>query len=167
MIQPKKFTVYHAIGIFIIANLISFLPAGFNGNEVFYNSFKLPAVAPPSWLFPPAWFFNNVTSLYALYKIANLEASAERRGFLVAEAITWVLFAIFTTVYFGLKSPILGAIDTALALVFTIVSLILAFKLSKAAFWGILPRFLWLALATFVSIYAAIINRDEFFNIGR
>jgi translocator protein len=158
------FKLWHAILIFIVANLISVLPAGFNGEEVFYNNFKLPSVAPPDWLFPPAWLFNNITSLMALHIIANSgQKSRERTIFLWAEGISWVLFAVFSILYFGLKSPILGAIDTVLGLIATIVSFYCALKLDKKAALYVLPRLLWLLLASYVSVYVALVNADVFF----
>lgn len=161
------FKWWYAVLIFLAANVISAVPAGYNGDEVFYTNFTLPAFAPPAWAFAPAWLFNNVTSLYALYVIANLpEDTKWRKYFIYLESINWVLFSIFTTVYFGLKSPILGALDTVLGLILTVLSLTLAYRMSKVAALAIVPRFLWLLLATCVSVYVAICNRDEFFQIG-
>jgi len=161
----KKFKWWHAVIIFVVANLISALPAGYNGEEAFYSSFKLPSIAPPDWLFAPVWLFNNITSLIALYIIANMPKNTpNRKLFLWSEGINWFLFAIFTTVYFWLKSPILGAIDTVLGLIATIISLIIAYKLSRKSFAYLLPRFLWLLLATYVSVYVAIVNKDLFFS---
>lgn len=158
------FKWWHSALIFVIANLVSIAPAGFNGEEVFYNNFNLPAIAPPDWLFPPAWLFNNITSLIGLHIIANLPVRNTNRSlFLWMESISWVLFALFTFVYFGLKSPILGAIDTALGLLSTCISFYAAYQLNKKAAWYILPRLLWLILATYVSIYVACMNKDLFF----
>ena len=90
--------------------------------EAFYNSFQRPSVAPPDWLFPPMWLFLNITSLVALYRVANTPGGERRTRFLVAEAVGLVLFAIFATLYFWLQSPILAAIDTVLYGVLTLVS---------------------------------------------
>lgn len=163
--EQKNFRWWHAAIIFVVANAISIAPAGFNGNEVFYNQFVQPAIAPPDWLFPPAWLFNNLTSLYALAIVANLpKATPHRRTILILEAINWTMFAFFTLLYFGLKSPILGAIDTVLSGVLTGISLVLCFRVDKRAGWGIVPRFAWLLLASYVSVYIALHNQDLFFS---
>lgn len=167
MNKSKRFRWWHGALILVVANLISAIPAGYNGDEVFYTTFDLPEIAPPAWAFAPAWLFNNITSLYALYTVANLpEQSSKRTYFICAESINWVLFSVFTIVYFGMKSPILGAVDTLLGLIFTTISLILSLALSKRAALAILPRLLWLLLASYVSVYVAIANRDEFFAFG-
>jgi translocator protein len=160
----QPFKRWHAVLIFIIANVLSIAPAGYNGEEIFYNNFIQPPLAPPDWSFAPVWLFNNITSLIGLYIIANLpDKSRERTLFLYMEGISWLLFAIFTALYFGLKSPILGAIDTALGLASTVISFFAAYKLNKKAAFYILPRLIWLILATYVSVYVACVNKDVFF----
>lgn len=77
-----------------------------------------------------------------------------------------MLFAVFTLLYFGLKSPILGAVDTVLGLVATSLSLVVSYRIDRTAALNILPRFLWLILATYVSVYVTLHNRDEYFDIG-
>ncbi|MBE9217208.1 tryptophan-rich sensory protein, partial [Plectonema cf. radiosum LEGE 06105] len=140
--SSRPFKWWHAVLILLFANLISAIPAGYNGEEAFYNNFTLPAIAPPDWLFAPVWLFNNITSLIGLYITANLRVSQSKKVFYWAEGISWVLFAVFTILYFGLKSPILGALDTALGLVATTISFIVAYKINKKASLFILPRLL-------------------------
>ena len=155
---------WYAAIIFVVANLISAVPAGFKGDEFIYNSFQQPTVAPPDWLFPPMWLFLNITSLIALYIIANsLKQQSRKRVFLVLEASGWVIFAIFTTLYFGLNSPILGAIDTVAGLIVAVASLICCYPINRKASILISFRALWLVLASYVSVYIAFNNVDPFF----
>ena len=164
MADPRPFRWWHAILIFAVANALSLLPAGFNGDQVFYNSFQQPVLAPPDWLFPPMWLFLNVTSLMALAIVANTpEATMRRHGFLISEAAGWVLFAAFTTLYFGLRSPILGAVDTVAGLLVAMVSLACSAGIQRGAALLILLRLVWLLLATYVSVDVALHNVDPFF----
>ena len=158
------FRWWYAAIIFVVVNLISALPAGLNGNEFIYNSFQQPIVAPPDWLFPPMWLFLNITSLVALYIVANsLKQQPEKQLFLALEMFGWVLFAIFTTLYFGLNSPILGAIDTVAGLIVAVASLTCCYSISREASILISFRALWLVLASYVSVYVALNNVDPFF----
>lgn len=162
-----KLKWWHCVIIYVIANGISLIPAGFNGDEAFYNNFLQPAVAPPDWAFAPAWLINNVTSLIALAVVYNLPKSTSgRRSILMLEAVSWVLYAVFTLLYFGLKSPILGAVDTILGLTLTVVSFVRCYGVSKKAAWLIAPRLAWLLLAGFVSVWIALHNSDIFFGTG-
>lgn len=160
-VSPSKMKWWHCVIIYLVANGISFIPAGFTGDEVFYNNFNQPAIAPPDWMFAPVWFINNVTSLVALYIIANLPKDTPfRKSVLTFETINWVLYAVFAILYFGLKSPVLGAINTVLGLVCTTVSFFQAYRFSKKAAWLIAPRFAWLLLASYVSVWMALHNAD-------
>lgn len=160
----RRFRWWHAVGIFVIVNAISVLPAGYNGDEAFYNNFRLPAVAPPDWLFAPMWLFLNITSLIALARVANAPKQTKTHmAFFVLEGIGWVLFAVFNTLYFGLGSPALGAIDTAAGLVIGVASFSCCLAVNRRAAWLILPRVLWLVLATYVSVWVALNNADPFF----
>lgn len=155
---------WHAVIIFATANLVGALPAGYSGDAVFYNNFELPGLAPPAWLFAPMWLFLNVTSLIALGLVANApERTGRRRAFLILEAVGWVLFAIFTTLYFWLKSPILGAIDTVASLAVAVASLACCARISRRAALFVLFRVLWLALASYVAVFVALRNADPFF----
>jgi tryptophan-rich sensory protein len=160
----NKFHWTHAVGIFIAANIVSALPAGYAGDKIFYNNFKLPSVAPPDWAFASVWLLLNATSLVALYRIANQPPGADRRWFLISEALGWVLFAAFTTLYFLLRSPVMGAIDTVLGLATAATSFMLALRLDKPAALLIGLRVGWLLLASYVSVWVAMNNVDPFFS---
>ena len=154
---------WQALAILVLANGISILPAGLLGDTIFYNGFELPRFAPPDWVFAPVWFVLNVTSLLALVLVANApELTPRHRLVLISEASGWLLFTIFTTLYFGLRSPVLGAIDTVAGLAVAAVSFIGAIGLSRIAAGLILPRLLWLLLASLVSVQVALTNLDPF-----
>jgi translocator protein len=157
------FRWWHALLILIAANIVSALPAGYAGDKIFYNSFTRPTLSPPDWMFAPIWLMLNITSLVALYRIANSPKSKNRTWFLISEAIGWVLFAAFTTVYFLLRSPVLGALDTVLGLAVALISVVLAFRIDRMAALLIGLRVAWLLLASYVSVWIALNNVDPLF----
>jgi tryptophan-rich sensory protein len=143
------------------------LPAGFGGDFAFYNAFRQPVVAPPDWAFAPVWLVLNVTSLVALSRIANVpDRSTDRTVFLWSEGVGWVLFSAFTTVYFLLHSPVLGAADTVAGLLTALVSLVCAWRIDWLSTSFIALRVLWLLLASYVSLFVALSNSDPFFGTG-
>lgn len=162
-VKKPRFRRRHAVAIFVAANLSSF-PAGVTGDGAFYTSFQLPSIAPPAWLFAPMWLFLNVTSLIALSQVANAPQLTRRhRLFFVLEGTGWLLFALFNMLYFGLKSPTLGTVDTTAGLVIGTASLACCLALDRRAAWLIVPRVLWLLLATYVSVCVALNNPDLLF----
>ncbi|GAB4402654.1 MAG: hypothetical protein OHK0039_00930 [Bacteroidia bacterium] len=105
--------------------------------------------------------------MIALYRIARLpDRSRTRRAVLWLEGISWALFAIFSLLYFGLKSPILGAVDTLAGLLATGASVWFSVRLDFRATLLLQPRLLWLLLATYVSAYVALANADPLLGLG-
>ena len=165
-----RFHWWHAVLIFVAANALGALPAGWGGDDAFYHRLRKPPFSPPDWAFPAAWLFLNVTSLVALWWVANTgveEAGGgpggARAAFYWAEGVGWATFAAFTTLYFGLKNLDLAAADTVLGLLAAGASLWACRRLREAAGWRpfllIAPRFGWLALASYVSVASAWLNR--------
>jgi translocator protein len=156
------FRWWHAMLILLVANIVSALPVGYAGDKIFYNSFARPALSPPDWSFAPVWLLLNVTSIISFYRIANSPNSKCRSWFLICETIGWILFAAFTTVYFLLRSPVLGAINTVLGLAVALISAVLAVRIDRIAAFLIGLRVAWLLLASYVSVWIALNNVDKF-----
>ncbi len=163
-VEPTKcYRWWHAAAVGVAANILSAAPAGYNGDEPFYNDLDTPPGSPPDWAFAPAWAFNNATTLWSNLRIANLSQNTPgRKSALALEGINWGLFASFSGLYFGLRSPILGAVNTVAGLGMTAVSIAAAAKLDRKAAWVLAPRLAWLGYATYVSVGTALRNRDEF-----
>ncbi len=161
-----RFRWWHGAAILLAANAVSFWPAGVLGDAAFYTSFRLPPYAPPDWLFAPLWLVLNITSLVALARVANLdgqEGAGRRRALLlVSEGVGWLLFAVFTTFFFWLHSPVLAAADTVAGLLVAVVSVAAAASLDRPAAGLIGLRLLWLLLASAVAVSVALHNPDPF-----
>lgn len=161
--STHRYRWWHAAAVGLGANALSALPFGYNGDEAFYNDLDTPPGSPPDWAFAPAWAFNNLTTLWSNLRVANLPASTPgRKTALALEGTTWGLFASFTGLYFGLRSPVLGAVNTAAGLATTAASAAITARLDRKAAWALTPRLAWLGLATYVSVSTALRNRDEF-----
>ena len=154
----------HAAALGLGANAASAAAAGYNGDEAFYNALDKPPGSPPDWAFAPAWAFNNLTTLWANLRVANLPAETPgRRTALALEGASWGLFASFTALYFGLRSPTLGAANTVAGLATTAASVAVTSRLDRKAAWALAPRLAWLGLAAYVSVGVARRNPDPFF----
>ncbi|OAN34292.1 TspO/MBR family protein [Mycolicibacterium iranicum] len=157
-----RYTWRHAAVVGVLANVASALPAGYNGDDSFYESLHTPPGAPPGWVFAPVWAANNITTLASNLRIANLPDSTDlRRRALAAEAGTWVLFGSFSSLFFGLRSPILGAVNTAAGFALTAYSVRLTARLDRRAAWLLAPRLVWLGFASYVSTMTAVRSADR------
>lgn len=157
-----RFRWWQGALILVAANIVSALPAGIGGDGAFYNSFRQPAAAPPDWVFTPVWLALNVTSVIALHRIANLPPHPRKRVFIASECLGWVLFAAFTTLYFLLRSPVLGAIDTVLGAMAAATSCLMAARIDRLAAVLVGLRAAWLLYAGYVSVWVALANPDPF-----
>lgn len=139
------------------------------GNESFnefYNNLKQPVFAPPDWSFAPAWTLNNAWAIYGLLRVLNMPP--EKRGrsrFLALQTAFWMTFVGFNPLYFGLRSPILGAVDTNIGLALTAASEYVAVAQLKDEKTAVSQSttLLWLMLAAATATTVAIWNEDEFF----
>lgn len=134
----------------------------------FYRGQKQPVFAPPGLAFPIAWTINSASSIAGAFRVLNLEVdSRERTRFLSFQAAAWLLFVVFNTAYFELRSPINAAAVTVAYSGVTAASIRSAMRMKDwRAVLSLLPTAAWLALANPVGIAVAAWNRDEFWKAG-
>jgi tryptophan-rich sensory protein len=160
--SSPRYRWWHAALVGVTTSEIGALPSRFDGDERYYDLLDTPPGAPPGPAFPPIWAFNNVTTLIGDLRVANLPRETEgRRAVLAAEAANWTLFTAFNFVFFGLRSPILGAVTAVSEFAVTAYSVRATARLDRRAAWALTPRLLWLAFASYVSTATALRNRDD------
>ena len=141
--------------------------AGNASYNEFYNDLTQPVFAPPDWSFAPAWTLNNALMIWGLGRVLNMPPEkAGREEFLAWQTAFWIVFVAFNPLLFGLRSPILGAIDTNVGLVLTAGGTAVAASKFKDSPTAVLqsPTLLWLALAAVTATTIAVWNKDEFFD---
>ncbi len=181
----KKWRWYHGVLFFAGVQAVTFglarLIEGFGGqnrpgigdstignenyNE-FYNVLIQPVFAPPDWMFPIVWTINNISCIYGLLRVANFPNETRGRSeFISLQLASWVQFAAFAAVFFGLKSPINAAALTVSYTAFTAASLYVAlWRLDdKSTALSLASVSLWLAVAVPTAIVVAAWNGDGFY----
>lgn len=119
---------------------------------------------PPGWVFPVMWFTLNVFQIWGGLRLLDPARPIRRRRAVIAlQAVTWVIYATFSAVYFTLGSSILAAGWTVGFFVLTVASIALVARddRSVAAIW--LPLILWTGFASVVGVHNALINPDPLF----
>jgi benzodiazapine receptor len=165
-VDPRQpgYRWYHAVAVGVAANVPSVAVGGAMGDRAYYESLRRPRGAPPDWAFAPVWLGLNALALWAGLRLANASVQTPgRRQALALEGTFWSLFAAFAPLYFGLRSPILGAADTVLSAAVTAGSVAQAARVDLPAAAAIAPRLAWLLLASYVSTYMAVHNDDPRF----
>jgi len=150
----------------LVASIIVCQCAGLIGSiftvpsiPTWYASLNKPFFTPPNWLFAPAWI-----TLYLLMGIAaflvwwkGLESSGVKKA-LVIFLVQLVLNALWSVVFFGLKSPLWGVVVIVLLWVAILFTILKFFRISMAAGALMLPYILWVTFAATLTISVWLLN---------
>jgi benzodiazapine receptor len=125
-----------------------------------YSGLNKPSFNPPNWIFGPVW-----TTLYIMMGIAaflvwrnGLENKIVRIA-LACYIVQLALNAIWTPLFFGLHSPLLGLIDIVLLFNAITVTIYAFFQISRPAAILLIPYLAWVFFATVLNASIYILNR--------
>ncbi len=158
-----------ALGFIILCLLAGAFGSIFTIQNIstWYATLNKPSFSPPNWVFGPVW-----TTLYILMGISayliysktrtpnpqtpnpqtpNGLNNNEIRLALGVFGIQLILNALWSFLFFGLQSPVLGLVCIVF-LWFAIVATIIEFhKISKPAAYLLIPYLLWVSFASFLN----------------
>ncbi|MDD5626166.1 MAG: tryptophan-rich sensory protein [Patescibacteria group bacterium] len=124
-----------------------------------YVFLQKPSFSPPNWLFGPAW-----TILYLLMAISIFliwkTGLADRKTKTVFRLFWIHLFfnAIWSILFFGLESPLLGLFDIIILWVMIGILTFQFFKIKKLAGILFIPYWLWVSFATILNFFVYKLN---------
>ena len=124
-----------------------------------YATLNKPAFTPPSWIFGPVWSVLYVMMGIAAWQVwsKGLKEQAVRKA-LVFFLIQLVLNTVWSFLFFGLRSPILGLVDILL-LWFVILATINSFsKVSLMAAALLIPYLFWVTFASGLNLGIVLLN---------
>lgn len=130
-----------------------------------FNAMEKPPLAPPDWLFPVAW-----TILYVLMGLASYfiwhqgYISRKKMDKAISKTALWIYgiqlvfnFA-WTLIFFNLGWYWFAFAILMVMWILEIALLVLSHKISKGAFWCLLPYVLWTTFAAYLNLMIAILN---------
>ncbi|KUG19187.1 MAG: tryptophan-rich sensory protein [Methanomicrobiaceae archaeon] len=160
----ERRTLYQA-AVLIAAVLIS-LSAGFIGSIFtepaipgWYAQLEKPPFTPPEWAFGPVW-----TTLYILMGISVFliwRAGWQRRDVRYGIGLFGLQLAVnalWSYLFFGLQSPLLGLIDIVALWVLLLVTILWFARISRAAAALLVPYILWVTIATYLNAGIFLLN---------
>jgi tryptophan-rich sensory protein len=128
----------------IIGGLITApaIPAWYNGlNKPFFN--------PPPWIFGPVWTLLYILMGIALFLIWDKKGSGTiKQKSLVCFFIQLFLNAIWSPIFFGLHAPLAAFIVIVFLWIAILMTMTGFRKISKTAFWLLVPYLLWVSFAS-------------------
>jgi benzodiazapine receptor len=149
-----------SIGVPFFVGLVGSLFTTADTLNNWYAVLRKPPFNPPDWIFGPVW-----TTLYIMMGIAaflvwrnGLENKIVRIA-LACYIVQLALNAIWTPLFFGLHSPLLGLIDIVLLFNAITVTIYAFFQISRPAAILLIPYLAWVFFATVLNASIYILNR--------
>jgi len=124
-----------------------------------YITLEKPFFAPPNWIFGPVWiilYFLMGVSLYIVWE--NELKSKTRNIFFVVFGIQLILNTLWSSLFFGLRSPLLGLIDVLILDAMVAVTIIYAKRVSKYAAMLLIPYMVWIIIASVLNYAILVLN---------
>jgi len=124
-----------------------------------YSTLAKPFFAPPAWVFGPVWF-----TLFALMGIALFliwELGIEKPEVRFAVGIFMVQFflnVIWSFLFFGLRSPLLGLIDIIILWWLILATIVVFYRVRKSAAYFLIPYIAWVSIATVLNASIYLLN---------
>ncbi|WP_428815441.1 TspO/MBR family protein [Lactococcus lactis] len=144
------------VGIELIGGLAGLLAGDIKG---IYNNLKLPPLAPPDYLFGIVWpvlyALIAISAYLIFYKLKTQRSEGQNALFYfgIQLILNFIWSIIFFKGYFWLGVIIILLLD------FIVYLCIIKFsKINKWSAFLLIPYFIWIIFATYLSISVAILN---------
>lgn len=135
----------------------------------YYQNQKKPVFAPPAKAFPIAWALCDLALIRGNLRVLNKATGTPgRKQYLNLQAASWGVYALFTALHFGLRSPLNALSLTSLHAALNVASEAIALKKLKDRELALThaPVLAWLALALPTAATTALWNKDPFYEKG-
>ena len=124
-----------------------------------YATLTKPTFAPPSWVFGPVWITLYFLMGISLYTVWESEYKPKtRKVFFIVFGIQLTLNALWSLLFFGLKSPLLGLVDIILLDMMVIITIIYAKSISKFTAILLIPYLVWIIIASILNFAILLLN---------
>ncbi len=157
----NKGKLFKLIAAILICEFVGLLGSVFTLSSIttWYATLHKPSFSPPNWLFGPVW-----TLLYALMGISAYliwEKGIKENGVkpaLKLFSLQLILNFMWTILFFGLKSPLLGLISISILWIAILATILKFSKLSKNAATLMIPYILWVSFAAILNLAVLMLN---------
>ncbi len=142
----KAWKLIVALGVSYLAAFVGSL---FTATSVkgWYPVLQKPWFTPPAWLFGPVWAVLFTLIGISAYLVWREDSKKGTKAAMAAFDFQLGLNVIWSMLFFGLRSPLLAMIDIAALWLSIIITILLFWKISKAAAALLIPYILWVSFA--------------------
>jgi benzodiazapine receptor len=144
------------IAAIIICQLAGIVGSFFTISSIptWYAQLNKPTFNPPNWVFGPAWVVLFLLMGISLYLIWTRGV----KGVVTVFGIQLFLNIIWSILFFGLRSPFLAFIEIIALWIMILFTIILSYKVSRAAAYLMVPYLLWVSFAAVLNFYILSLN---------
>jgi tryptophan-rich sensory protein len=124
-----------------------------------YEHLQKSPLNPPNWVFGPVWTLLYILMGIALYLVivAPGKERAKKVAYL-AFSTQLLLNALWSIVFFGMKSLWGGAVVIACLFLAATLTAVLFRAFSRSAMWLLVPYVAWICFATYLNVSVAVLN---------
>lgn len=158
---------FKATGVFKLAvSIVVCQLAGFIGSfftrpsiPAWYTTLKKPPFTPPNWLFGPVWITLYVMMGVSLFLVWR-EGLKDRkvRVALSIFGVQLALNTVWSMVFFGLRSPLVGLIEISVLWIAIVLTILYLFRVSATAGLLLIPYILWVSFAAVLNFFIWRLN---------
>jgi tryptophan-rich sensory protein len=154
-----KYFLISLISVIITAVLGSIFTS--RNIPIWYKTINLPSLVPPNFVFPIAWnilFILMIISFY-LILINKFKKNIELKKIAIwLFSIQLIFNVLWSLLFFELNLLLLSCIEIILLEALILFTIIYFYKIKKVAAYLLIPYFLWVLFATFLTISVFILN---------
>lgn len=145
--------------LWIAVSFSAVLPGVLFRSSLSSYDYPRPSWAPPNWLFGPVWTFLYFSMGVAAWRVWKKGGWNAQRTALSIFLLQLAINALWTPLFFGLKSPGSSLICIVILLAMIVITTIVFYRIDKWAGLLFVPYVLWVSFATVLN--AAIWNASR------
>lgn len=123
-----------------------------------YATLVKPNFSPPGWIFGPVWVTLYFLMGISLYLIWTKRAKNNKKIF-IPFGVQLFLNALWSFLFFGLKSPLYGLIDILFLIAAIAVTILFSYRISVLAAGLLIPYLAWVCFAAFLNYNIFLLNQ--------
>ncbi|MBU1179964.1 tryptophan-rich sensory protein [Patescibacteria group bacterium] len=127
-----------------------------------YSFLEKPSFSPPNWLFGPVWITLYLLMGISVYLIwQRTDKGRQAKSAKESVRIFWihlVFNALWSLMFFGLKSPAFGLVVIIILWLLIVVLMTKFWKINKYAAYLLAPYFVWVSFASVLNFFLWYLN---------
>ena len=124
--------------------------------EGWYATINKPGFNPPNWIFGPVWTLLYLLMGVSLY-LVWVSKKKDNFAFIIF-GVQLFLNSLWSLLFFGLQNPLLAFLEINLLWIAIAVTMFKFYKISKPAFYLLIPYILWVSFAYVLNLAIALLN---------